>query len=528
VTEIDKNRRNSLCIVAIARDELPFIDEWLAYHRILGVEHFYLYDDDSRHPLKNFLKPHERYVTTIEWHECNHGARAERRLDAYRDGLTRAQDRHNWVAFIDVDEFITLTRHHTVCDFLDEFRKHGQVSLNKHLFGNNGFYSDPLALITECLVRRQSRPSNAFKSIVRTDAIAEIPSAAACILKPGFAHVDPNKKPFSDVVYPEKTEGAYIAHYICRSFERWMGRRSAAPLDDEESTAPALDLSQPGQEDRLRRFVEVITRDGNEISDKSMRRYKTQIDQHLRHIGITSRAMRISRKLPRTGGVSNRAIVVYTAISNGYDELQSQIVEECDHVAFLEPKREFNEWQAQPLESRFGDPNRDAKIYKVLSHVYFPDKEFSLWIDGCVRLHVPTKELIDRYMKDFDLLVHRHPVRKCIFEEARRCREFGLDDSATIDAQMQRYQADGYPANAGLHENRIILRRHNDRVRLFNELWWEEIQKGSRRDQLSSPYVAKRVGLKVGYFPGSTRSDRSNYNGFFSVLPHMGRREIAV
>ena len=36
-----------LAICAIFRDEAPFLDEWIAFHRLMGVEHFFLYDNGS-------------------------------------------------------------------------------------------------------------------------------------------------------------------------------------------------------------------------------------------------------------------------------------------------------------------------------------------------------------------------------------------------------------------------------------------------------------------------------------------------
>ena len=44
-----------IAVVAIARDEKSFIDEWLLYHHLIGVDHFLVYDDDPNPGLKEFL-----------------------------------------------------------------------------------------------------------------------------------------------------------------------------------------------------------------------------------------------------------------------------------------------------------------------------------------------------------------------------------------------------------------------------------------------------------------------------------------
>lgn len=36
----------TVCLAAILKYEEPFLDEWIVYHRMLGIDHFYLYDDN--------------------------------------------------------------------------------------------------------------------------------------------------------------------------------------------------------------------------------------------------------------------------------------------------------------------------------------------------------------------------------------------------------------------------------------------------------------------------------------------------
>jgi hypothetical protein len=39
---------DTVCLAAILKEEDSFVEEWVAYHRLLGVDHFYLYDNDPR------------------------------------------------------------------------------------------------------------------------------------------------------------------------------------------------------------------------------------------------------------------------------------------------------------------------------------------------------------------------------------------------------------------------------------------------------------------------------------------------
>ncbi|MGI9067922.1 MAG: glycosyltransferase domain-containing protein [Pyrinomonadaceae bacterium] len=89
-----------------------------------------------------------------------------------------------------------------------------------------------------------------------------------------------------------------------------------------------------------------------------------------------------------------------------------------------------------------------------------------------------------------DMMICRHEERDCIYDEAEVCQALRLDDSARINAHMQRYRAMGYPAHNGLYTNVIIARWHDRaNVRAMCELWWEEYRRGSSRDQLSLNYA---------------------------------------
>jgi hypothetical protein len=228
------------------------------------------------------------------------------------------------------------------------------------------------------------------------------------------------------------------------------------------------------------------------------------------------------------------SIAIYTAISGRYDRLRAQpasATRGVDLVAFLDRPRRLRGWQARALHQGFADPNRNAKIHKILSHVYFPDKLYTLWIDGSVTIEFsfPVHQLISRYLGDCDLALFQHYRRTCLYQEAQHCIHTRADDPNIIRRQAQAYTRQGYPANAGLSECSVLLRRHTEAIKAFNEAWWNEIQRGSRRDQVSFAFVARRCGLTWRHFPGSLMEanalfHRGHHCGEFRRL---ARRRIA-
>jgi hypothetical protein len=80
---------------------------------------------------------------------------------------------------------------------------------------------------------------------------------------------------------------------------------------------------------------------------------------------------------------------------------------------------------------------------------------------------------------------------------------------------MKHYRYENYPTGAGLAECPVILRRHTKGTELFNEIWWNEIETHSRRDQLSFNYVAWKLRIRYAVFPG-----KLNDNDLFEAHKH--------
>ncbi len=218
-------------------------------------------------------------------------------------------------------------------------------------------------------------------------------------------------------------------------------------------------------------------------------------------------------------------IVIYTAISQGYDTLKPILPLWRGHtrfVAFMEkaPKK-VKGWEILPMHREFKDPCRNAKIHKLLPHQYFPEADYSLWIDGSIELKstLPIQDWPGKYLAEHDLMVFNHPVRQCAYAEAAWCMYRGHDDPTIINEQMEGYFEAGFPLNHGLALCTIIFRRHNAQTNQFNEAWWAEIKAHSRRDQLSFNYVAHQQGLRYGCFAG-----KINDSPHFVCRQHSGGR----
>ena len=78
-----------------------------------------------------------------------------------------------------------------------------------------------------------------------------------------------------------------------------------------------------------------------------------------------------------------------------------------------------------------------------------------------------------------------------IYTEAVRCIRGELEREESVQKQVKKYWLQGMPEDFPTILCGVLIRRHNDpRCIKIMEDWWQEIiSTGSRRDQISLPYV---------------------------------------
>jgi len=215
-------------------------------------------------------------------------------------------------------------------------------------------------------------------------------------------------------------------------------------------------------------------------------------------------------------------IDIYTCITAGYDDLKKQpSMRGVRYTAFVDGvQRPLPPWAILPVYAGpSDDPTRRAREMKVLAHNALPTAEYSLWVDGCfvIRPDFRPERWIVEHMQDADLVTFQHTEHDCTYQHATRVVQVGLDNAVVIGAQMARYRAAGLAEHAGMVQTNVILRRHTEAVRLFDQRWWHEIKEGSRRDQLSFVMAARASRLRYVALPPHERQ-------YFEGKSHRGVR----
>ncbi|HPS57710.1 MAG TPA: DUF616 domain-containing protein [Spirochaetota bacterium] len=210
----------------------------------------------------------------------------------------------------------------------------------------------------------------------------------------------------------------------------------------------------------------------------------------------------------------SKKVVVYTAISGNYDELidPTYIDESFDYVCFSDSNQKYTGcWKIINFPDSNLDEVRKAKEMKILPHKFFPEYEYSIWIDGTVDIIGDVSKLIKVYNLP-KFLCFKHPSRNCIYKEGVACILQAKDNYNIISIQLNRYRAEGYPENNGLIDGCILIRRHNDEhvIKVMND-WWGEIINFSRRDQLSFNYVSWKNKFKILTIENENSRGNSQY-----------------
>jgi hypothetical protein len=142
-----------LSICAIFKDEAPCLPEWIEFHRLVGVERFFLYDNGSADGAQQVLEPWVR-AGVVSVSDCLIPMAEGAQRWAYTDALTRARAGTRWLAFLDVDEFLFSPECTLLPEVLSEFEEHPGVVVNWQTYGSSGLSSKPDGLVIESFVRR--------------------------------------------------------------------------------------------------------------------------------------------------------------------------------------------------------------------------------------------------------------------------------------------------------------------------------------------------------------------------------------
>jgi|APSaa5957512535_1039671.scaffolds.fasta_scaffold69309_2 hypothetical protein len=223
-------------------------------------------------------------------------------------------------------------------------------------------------------------------------------------------------------------------------------------------------------------------------------------------------------------------IIVYSAVTASYDMVFKPRVctDNVEYILFLDRPRKVKGWNVLPISNVIkGDKSLTNRWYKFFPHEAFKEAEYSVYVDGNIRVIGDLELLIQEFKESGAALgVFKHTERTNISQEVDACLQrgkFSERDKQQVKKQIKSYSEAGMPQEQPLADNGVIFRWHKHPM-LSEAMtsWWEQLLTFSKRDQISLPYIVWKNNLPVKYWSGSLREE----NKYFELYSH--RKSIVI
>jgi hypothetical protein len=219
---------------------------------------------------------------------------------------------------------------------------------------------------------------------------------------------------------------------------------------------------------------------------------------------------------------------LFTAITGDYEklnELPPVAQGTMDAYCFTDnPNVTSESWKTVVVNSPFPlDPIRSQRFFKILQHEIVRRYEETLYIDNSVLLKVDPHQILDVWLRDAEIAIPEHSYRNNVHEEFDAVIEHRLDTRDRVLEQRNHY-VELYPHVLSMRPtwNAMIARRNTDNVAEFERLWFDQLLRYSRRDQLSAPIAAELSHVRLN------RVSIDNNDSPFHSWPVLNERKSQI
>lgn len=258
-----------LSICAIFQDEAPYFKEWIEFHKLQGVQHFYLYNNNSQDNYLEALEPYisSQQVTLIEWPYTyaygDHARWIQIQCGAYMDCIRAHASDTCWLAAIDIDEFLFCPDGQSLPEFLKSYIEFGGLCVNWIKFGTSDIEDIPpgycmIELLTRCL-KSESLDNQLVKSIVQPKHVRNCPGAHYFTYYHPYFAVNANKNRTLGFRSRNEVSKIRINHYWTRTIKHLLANK----IESRQKRRPEFTTE----------IIEAMTSACNEYTDTAILRY---------------------------------------------------------------------------------------------------------------------------------------------------------------------------------------------------------------------------------------------------------------
>ena len=137
------------CMMTAMKQYPYLMPEWIQYYRAMGVDRFYIYENNAGEPLSKLVD--SRYVEVVPW------PFERSQLQSTNHFLFAGRSRCRYVSFFDADEYVLLPKNVTLADYMEHRSNQGysQVAFLHLNMVNRGYVKKPQGVIPRLYENRE-------------------------------------------------------------------------------------------------------------------------------------------------------------------------------------------------------------------------------------------------------------------------------------------------------------------------------------------------------------------------------------
>lgn len=227
-------------IAAIVKNEAPYLLEWIAYHREIGVTKFFIADNNSDDGTSEILDDLQS-LKILKKIDFPHVPGSPPQIPAYAELIAQFGGEVDWLAFIDADEFLVLDKDiSTISEMMMKFDvlpDVGSVAVNWAVYGSSGLVHQSPGLVIErfqCRGEQEWQPNRHYKSIVKPSSVVGMgDNPHYFLLKPDYStlHVDgasvEDQGRVKGISQRVVWDGLRLNHYVIKSKDEFVHKKKA-------------------------------------------------------------------------------------------------------------------------------------------------------------------------------------------------------------------------------------------------------------------------------------------------------------
>ncbi len=223
-----------IAVVAIAKNEGPYLEEWIDFYLKQGIDNVIIYDNESDDNTKEVLS---KFIASgkVKYHTISG---KQRQYDAYHKAIKTYKNVYKYLAFLDCDEFL-FYKEGRIFDFVEKAFQSGAnvggIAINWLVFGSSGFEKKPDGKVVDNYLYRaydEFEANHIIKTVCNPRRVLGFSDPHRPFYKKGFVNIDEDFEPVNGAETRNvKYKKVRINHYFTKSKEEYINKKNRGRAD---------------------------------------------------------------------------------------------------------------------------------------------------------------------------------------------------------------------------------------------------------------------------------------------------------